>query len=190
MKYYIAYGSNLNLAQMERRCPDACVVGPAILHDYELVFRGHEQHAVASIEKKAGSQVPVVIWSISPSDEKSLDRYEGWPRLYIKKHLKVQLRDKNISAMAYVMTQGRCYGSPSSHYLDTIVDGYDSFGFDMRPLFDAAERDAARAGCIDAAKIKKYRLCLEMDLVTDNMEASLQRLGAQGITITGVKECE
>ena len=37
---YFAYGSNINLNQMEHRCPDASVVGPVFLDNYELLFRG------------------------------------------------------------------------------------------------------------------------------------------------------
>lgn len=36
-KYYLAYGSNLNIAQMQFRCPDATVVGTAVIPDYELL---------------------------------------------------------------------------------------------------------------------------------------------------------
>ena len=36
---YFAYGSNINLGQMEYRCPDASVVGPVVLDGYELLFR-------------------------------------------------------------------------------------------------------------------------------------------------------
>ena len=36
---YFAYGSNINLGQMEYRCPDASVVGPVALENYELLFR-------------------------------------------------------------------------------------------------------------------------------------------------------
>ena len=39
-KYYIAYGSNLNLPQMAFRCPTAKVVGVSEIKDYELLFRG------------------------------------------------------------------------------------------------------------------------------------------------------
>ena len=38
---YFAYGSNINLNQMAVRCPDAKVVEPAVLENYELLFRGH-----------------------------------------------------------------------------------------------------------------------------------------------------
>ena len=37
---YFAYGSNLDLEQMAQRCPDAEIVGPVRLENYELRFRG------------------------------------------------------------------------------------------------------------------------------------------------------
>ncbi len=40
-KLYFAYGSNINLDQMAQRCPDAQVVGPVTLENYELLFRGN-----------------------------------------------------------------------------------------------------------------------------------------------------
>ena len=79
---YIAYGSNLNRAQMALRCPDAKVVGTGEIKDYELLFRGNRNGAVATVEPKKGESVPVLIWEISPRDEFNLDRYEGYPRLY------------------------------------------------------------------------------------------------------------
>lgn len=39
-KYYIAYGSNLSVAQMAHRCPDARIAGQAVLTGWELLFRG------------------------------------------------------------------------------------------------------------------------------------------------------
>ena len=40
MKYYLAYGPNLNLVQMRQRCPSARVVGYTYLSGVRLVFRG------------------------------------------------------------------------------------------------------------------------------------------------------
>ena len=69
-RLYIAYGSNLNLPQMARRCPDAEVAGTSQVRGYELLFRG-----VATIEPRKEASVPVLLWKISPQDEKALDRY-------------------------------------------------------------------------------------------------------------------
>ena len=40
-KLYFAYGMNVNPKKMAGLCPDAHVVGPAVLEDYELLFRGN-----------------------------------------------------------------------------------------------------------------------------------------------------
>ena len=40
IKKYIAYGSNMNLEQMEYRCPGATVTGKGWLQDHRLFFAG------------------------------------------------------------------------------------------------------------------------------------------------------
>ena len=49
---YFAYGSNLDLEQMAQRCPDAEIVGPVRLENYELRFRGS---GFATVAPKKGS---------------------------------------------------------------------------------------------------------------------------------------
>ena len=57
-KLYFAYGSNINLDQMAQRCPDAQVVGPVTLENYELLFHGNLRGAgVATIAPREGSTV-------------------------------------------------------------------------------------------------------------------------------------
>ncbi len=82
MKYYAAYGSNLNLGQMALRCPGAKPLGTAWLHGWRLLFKGSKTGAYLTIERCEGSKVPVGIWTITDHDEKSLDRYEGYPDYY------------------------------------------------------------------------------------------------------------
>ena len=78
---YFAYGSNINLEQMEHRCPDALLVGPVTLQNYELQFRGS---GFATVAPKKDCVVHGLLWKLTPSCEQSLDRYEGYPRHYIK----------------------------------------------------------------------------------------------------------
>ena len=72
-RLYIAYLSKLNVEQMAFRCPTAKVVGKSELKDYELLFRGGRRGAVATVEPKAGSTVPILVWEIQKKDEASLD---------------------------------------------------------------------------------------------------------------------
>ena len=142
-KKYIAYGSNMNLEQMERRCPGARVAGKSWLKDYQLFFAGRSEAAVASIEPAEGHAVPVVLWEITPRDEQALDRYEGYPWFYGKQDLTVEVNGKQVSAMVYVMGPGFAYGAPSKPYLDCIREGYASAGFDTAVLDEAVEYSTA-----------------------------------------------
>jgi hypothetical protein len=139
---YIAYGSNLNLEQMTLRCPTAKVAGATKLTGYQLLFRGGRHGAVATVENKKGSSVPVLIWEITPTDEAALDRYEGWPHLYRKETVRIRLNGKMVSAMIYIMNEGRPLGAPSPYYYNVIAQGYKSAGFDSNFLKQAV-RDSS-----------------------------------------------
>lgn len=141
---YCAYGSNMNVEQMKWRCPDAVVLGTGVIPKYLLMFRGNPTSAVATIQPDRTSApnkgVPVVIWNISADDEKTLDVYEGFPRLYIKETIKVAMSDgKTVEAMVYIMNNGYKTGIPSNSYFNTILDGYFDNGIDSEYLFSRLE---------------------------------------------------
>lgn len=139
-RLYIAYGSNLNLEQMARRCPTARVVGAATLRNWRLAF-----YSVATIERCKGGKVPVLIWRIGQSDEDALDRYEGWPRLYRKETLRITMDGRRVYAMVYIMNTGsQDYSAPFGGYLETIRQGYLNAGFDCNVLLEAVEASRGR----------------------------------------------
>ena len=39
-RYYVAYGSNLNVRQMRMRCPYARIIGTSVIPNYRLMFKG------------------------------------------------------------------------------------------------------------------------------------------------------
>ena len=126
-KYYIAYGSNLNVQQMKFRCPGAKVVGKG-------------PSGSAKPEKYLEFEAEV-----TADDEKRLDAYEGYPNFYYKKNMKITLAEtgKIINAFVYIMHEERKLGIPSYAYVRTCVQGYRDFGFDLKHLrlaFDISER--------------------------------------------------
>lgn len=139
---YIAYGSNMNLEQMQQRCPTAKVVGKMLLKGFKLLFRGMDYGAVATIEKYPRGVVPVLIWELEPADEDALDRYEGFPYLYRKEYLKIWHGLEWREAMVYIMNPGRKSGRPSPGYFQTIKEGYRRSGFDIRYLNEAVRISA------------------------------------------------
>ena len=76
-RYYIAYGSNLNVQQMRWRCPGARIIGTAELQDYRLLFKGSKTGSYLTVEPEKGCTVPVAVWEVTEQDELALDRYEG-----------------------------------------------------------------------------------------------------------------
>ena len=123
-KLYIAYGSNLNLAQMSVRCPSAKIYAKGTLYNWELVYRGAEKNSYATIERKSGSIVPVLVWEIQPIDEDRLDMYEGYPHYYFKKNIMVDINGRKKKAMVYLMDKQQRPGKPSVSYVKTIRQGY------------------------------------------------------------------
>lgn len=138
-KLYIAYGSNLNLGQMSKRCPTAKVVGSSVIQDYSLVFRGSRTGSYATIEPNQGSQVPVLLWEVSPQDERNLDFYEGYPQFYQKETMALPLGSTQVNAMVYVMPDHHQLGMPSQRYINIIEEGYETAGFDPDILYQAIE---------------------------------------------------
>lgn len=148
-----AYGSNLNLNQMAMRCPTAKVYGKGILKGYRLLFKGQLGNAYCTIEKKKAGRLPVIVWELQPEDERALDFYEGYPRFYDKKDVKVNLEDGNIiTAMVYIMTDKVLdrinLNLPSTSYLDTVIEGYEAARFDLKFIDEAL--------VVSEKEIKKY----------------------------------
>ncbi len=130
-KLYIAYGSNLHIEQMARRCPTASVYGRGVLKDYRLVYRGSKTGSYASIEPCKGSSVPIVVWEIEPKDEEKLDRYEGYPTFYYKDIVEVKTGRGIIEGMVYIISPKALPGRPSQYYIDVVRTGYIENGLDL-----------------------------------------------------------
>ena len=90
-RYYLAYGSNLNVRQMRMRCPTARMIGTATIEDYRLMFKGSKTGSYLTIEPEEGCSVPVGVWEVTARDELALDRYEGYPTFYYKKELELPI---------------------------------------------------------------------------------------------------
>lgn len=139
-RYYVAYGSNLNIGQMKRRCPEARVIGTSMIEDYQLLFKGSRTGSYLTIEPKEGARVPVAVWEVTEADERALDRYEGFPDFYYKKEMLLPIKGirsgkiRNRKVFVYIMHEDRPLGLPSSYYLNVCKDGYQSFGFDEKFL--------------------------------------------------------
>lgn len=138
-RYYLAYGSNLNIEEMKKRCPFAIPVGASAIKDYRLVYKGTKIVSYLTIEPCEGSIVPVGVYEITPMDEFNLDYYEGVPTLYSKNMITVSLYGQDIQAIVYIMNPTYSYHLPSESYVSRCLQGYQNFHFNHEILNNALQ---------------------------------------------------
>ncbi|KAL4765044.1 gamma-glutamylcyclotransferase family protein [Aspergillus foveolatus] len=93
-KIYFAYGGNMHLKQMVKRCPSARYLGVAKLHGYrwQINERGYANVVEASVEtRERPTTVQGLCYLIGAEDELKLDRVEGVPNAYQKRVLRAEL---------------------------------------------------------------------------------------------------
>tara|TARA_B110001454_G_C12716780_1_gene432891 strand:- start:2224 stop:2622 length:399 start_codon:yes stop_codon:yes gene_type:complete len=127
---YFAYGSNLHHFQMKRRCKDSVFIKKITLKDFKLTFRS--KYRAADIEKKIRSTVPGALYEISKSDEKKLDFYEEFPKLYKKHYFKYYGK----KVMTYIMANKTPFRYPTTRYLNIIKQGYKDCSLDIKYLYN------------------------------------------------------
>lgn len=136
MDIYFAYGSNLNLRQMQYRCPTARLLGVGLKRGYALRFRGRGPgYAYLTVTATTGALTPVAAFAVAPSDVAALNCYEG----VAGGHYRIEPVSVDITGHGrlrgfwYVMNGGRKF-PPSQSYVQTVAEGYQTMGFDMRIL--------------------------------------------------------
>ena len=146
-RYYLAYGSNLDMERMGKRCPYAVVVGTTEIKGYRLLFKKSKTGCYATIEQDANESVPAVVWKLSEYDELLLDRYEGCPRYYYKKQFQLPVWNLN---------EDRRLGCPDAEYFELLRGGYSDWEF---PLDTLKRGLAASIGRVEAIRyLKKQQM--------------------------------
>ena len=120
---YFAFGSNLNRKQIKRRCKNSRFISRHILKNYQLAFRS--KYGAADVQRKKGSSVLGAIYDINKADEKKLDAYEEFPKVYVKKYFKILGK----KVMFYYMFNKTKQTEPSRRYLSSIIQGYKDCGY-------------------------------------------------------------
>ena len=123
---YFAYGSNLNHFQMKKRCKDSIFLNKINLKNFRLTFRS--KYRAADIEPKKNSIVQGGLYEISKIDEKKLDIYEDFPKLYKKYYF--YYYGKKV--LTYTMQKKTLFRYPTERYLNIIKLGYKDCGLNKK----------------------------------------------------------
>lgn len=105
-RLYFGYGSNLSLAQMASRCPASKYHSFGLLKNHKWVIGPRGYANVVPTPVLSEDVVYGMLYTLSPADERALDRAEGVPYAYVKQMHTVQLlgldAGKTVEALVYV----------------------------------------------------------------------------------------
>ena len=125
-RYYFAYGSNMDQAQMNQICPRAVLVGIAKLQGYRFIIN---TRGVATVVPERSSEVCGIPWIITKVDEQALDKHEGvkWGT-YTKRMVHIEMAtERSARALTYIASDSTL-SSPRDNYMEKLVAAAEQYG--------------------------------------------------------------
>jgi Gamma-glutamyl cyclotransferase, AIG2-like len=139
MPLYFAYGANMSVSAMARRCPRSKPLGPARLVRHRLAVM---REGWLTVARDPRSAVHGVLWDLALADVQALDRYEGLPQgLYAKLTQPVVGGQGPRQAIVYVGANAGP-GAARPDYIADIIAAARSFPLPADAI-EALERIAA-----------------------------------------------
>ncbi len=134
MKYYFAYGSNMDRGQMKERCPNSRFIRKALLKNYIIdftIFSPKRKCGCADVVKSKSDSVWGLLYEVDESDIFRLDDYEKHPNKYKRFTVKVISEDgQEYVAQTYEVVEKSSYSlKPSRHYLGLMISAAKDFNF-------------------------------------------------------------
>lgn len=148
--YYFAYGSNLDLLQMQLRCPEAQFVSTAKLDGYRVCFPRKSfvrDCAVISIEPAVGESVWGALYELDGRDIQRLDEREGYDKRRdrnLNHHNRITVRvegtdERPVVAEVYVAVPTPNPGLPTPQYVGYLVASAAECGLPKEHLIKLAQ---------------------------------------------------
>ena len=131
---YFAYGSNMDLGQMEARCGNNFkLLGKAVLEGWEFYINNRSKANIAIDTTRPDSVVYGILFKINEDALGSLDRSEGnnkIPKIYDREKEKGNFNGDDVGAWVYVDKNNLGTGkSDQSDYLERIIKTASKFKF-------------------------------------------------------------
>ena len=136
---YFAFGSNLSLDQMRRRCPGHQLIGIAVLANHRVVCNKAKSDGVnycAGIIESPGDEVLGVLYKLTPRDLERLDDEEGcyagtihYYRDAGDFYVKNRTTGEVVNAFTYFVARPVAPKKPARDYAQKIFEGCRDHGF-------------------------------------------------------------
>lgn len=131
---YFAFGSNLSIAQMRKRCPGCEPVGPALLLGRALGFPYRSQNfppgGAADVVDAEGAEVWGALYRLTATDLAGLDRFEhvgngGYRRIEVE----VEAPPGPATALCYEVADRLAFEiPPTPEYRQLMLEGSAEHG--------------------------------------------------------------
>jgi gamma-glutamylcyclotransferase (GGCT)/AIG2-like uncharacterized protein YtfP len=124
--FYFAYGSNMDWAQMQRRCPSAKFVCVARLPNYCFAIARHSQLrkcGTANIFQETGSEVWGIVYEVSDRDLAVLDGFEDGYRRELGMVHSSNDGDTPFEVLTYIAPRETDAPPPNPEYKRLILSG-------------------------------------------------------------------
>lgn len=146
---YFAYGSNLDPQQMQRRCPNYVLVGPAVLPDCRIAFTAYSDTwcgGLADVVPALGREVWGVLYELTDEDLALLDRHEGHPAVYARQARRVFYKGRREQAWVYEVVKKEGPFRPSADYQAILLQAAGDYGFPERYTEELKQSAKGQAG--------------------------------------------
>jgi len=138
---YFAYGSNMDWAQMQQRCPDAGFRAIGLLEGHRLCFPRRSklrECGVASIQPVAGERVWGVVYEVSTTGLAALDGHEGYEEgreKHLNRYNRMEIQvlqggetARRTAVWTYVAVAEETPPLPSMAYMAHLLAGAATWG--------------------------------------------------------------
>ncbi len=132
MPLYFAYGANMDMEAMARRCPSSRPLGLARLPRHRWII---STDGYANVLRDPRREVVGLLWELALSDVPALDRFEDVPRLYRKVTQPVISAAGIRRALVYLGRSAEP-GRPRTGYLEDVLRAAESAGLPKACLDD------------------------------------------------------
>jgi len=128
MKWYFAYGSNMDSDRLKKRIGRNRVEAKmGWLKGYALTFDklADDGSGYANIQPVKTETVYGVLYKLTEEELQKLDRYEGVPDHYVRRCIEVETEAGKVQAECYVASEGKTREGlkPRRDYLDHLIKG-------------------------------------------------------------------
>lgn len=135
MPRYFAYGSNLSVPQMQRRCPGALPGEAARLPGHHLAFAGVSKNWAAGgvatiVPSDPAHSVPGRLYTLDEAALLRLDVYEG-------SYDRIAITVGHETVWTYRRRSDLPRNAPSLEYFAIMAHAYGTLGFDLAELVAA-----------------------------------------------------